>query len=191
MAPVYLLEVTILAVDKWCIQLHIVGATRVIETVRRRRHDIATTDDMELDSDCASNDSWVADVLHDSSDDVASLVSSADTGVETEVEACEDTVDQAAGGHASRESSEDEDVRRETERAVSGTYVCWSNGYFTASNNKNWSDVKVRIVPKWAKAEHMGTSSMSKTVVPSHFGETKENPRRALARRRRRPSPRR
>ena len=164
MAQVYRLEVALLTVDKWCIQVRIVGATRGSETVRRRPRDTATTDDMELDSDCASDESWVADVLDDSSDDVASLVSSADTGVETEVEACENSVDQAAGGSASGESSEDEEVRRDAERAAAGTFVCWSNGYFTASNNKKWPDVKVRMLPKWATSEHMGTSSMSKTT---------------------------
>jgi hypothetical protein len=58
-------------------------------------------------------------------------------------------------------------------------HVVWTNGYFTLTDNPNYPDAKVRIVPRWATASEMGISQMSRTVVISHFDSDVAEPVRS------------
>ncbi len=75
----------------------------------------------------------------------------------------------------------EDDLSVEIARAARGTFTVWTNGYFTLQDNTQWKDVKVRVLPRWHAPEHMGLLSRSKTVVPAHFAEGRENPWRAYA----------
>ena len=55
-----------------------------------------------------------------------------------------------------------------------------TNGYFTFTDNPVFSDVKVSVIPRWCKEEHLGKLNMSKTVTPAHFGETRVSLVRAM-----------
>ena len=81
-------------------------------------------------------------------------------------------------------SSEDADAASENDEEATfkkayGTNVHFSNGYFTFTNNSEYPDVKVSVMSRWCKKEHLGTSEMSRTVVPAHFGEPREAPTRS------------
>ncbi len=77
---------------------------------------------------------------------MASLASSADSGVESAAEA--EPVELAG------ELGDDDEVAAcEGKRAAMGQYVVWSNGYFTLSDNPNFPDVKVRALPRWSRVE--------------------------------------
>ena len=64
-------------------------------------------------------------------------------------------------------------------RKPAGAHVVESNGYLTLTNHAAFPDVKIAIMPRWRKACFLGTSNMSKTVVPSHFGDERINPVRS------------
>ena len=70
---------------------------------------------------------------------------------------------------------EDDKVRK-----ARGENVHYSNGYFTITNNTSFNDVKISVIPRWCTAEDLGVSDKSKTVVPDHFGDVRENPVRAF-----------
>ena len=57
----------------------------------------------------------------------------------------------------------------------------WSNSYFYIVDNAGHPDVKVRMYNAWATQACMGHHSMSKALTPSHFGETRADPRRSFA----------
>lgn len=65
-------------------------------------------------------------------------------------------------------------------RMPRGTHVVSTNRYFTFTNNRNYPDIKVSAVPKWATPEHMGTTYKSRTLFPSHFGDSREHPVRSM-----------
>ena len=74
-----------------------------------------------------------------------------------------------------------EELGHDDVRATRGAYVVWSNGYFTLTDNPSWPDVKVTALPRWTRPELLGNTQKSKTVVPAHFGESRESPYRAYA----------
>ena len=60
----------------------------------------------------------------------------------------------------------------------------WSNSYFYIVDNtdaKNARDVKIRIFNVWTTDSQMGHHQMSRTLTPTHYGETRENPQRSFA----------
>lgn len=58
----------------------------------------------------------------------------------------------------------------------------WSDGvYFYISNNEGSPDVKVRLHATWTTEAHLGHRDMSKTLTPTNFGETRQNPARSMA----------
>ena len=65
------------------------------------------------------------------------------------------------------------------ERATRGHHTVWSSGYFTLQNDPAVPYVRVRMLPRWMGARLMGGRATNKSVTPSHFAETKANPRRS------------
>ena len=57
----------------------------------------------------------------------------------------------------------------------------WSNTYFYILDNEGHPDVKARMYSVWATEKHMGHYSMSKTLTPAQFGETRSDPPRSFA----------
>ena len=101
--------------------------------------------------------------LVDEDSDVASVCASEDSSMDTsDDESAEDTSDEEADSGA-----------EELPRAPRGTHVVRSNGYFTFLDNRTYPDVKVQVLPKWSTEEHMGATLKSRTVVPSHFGDSR------------------
>ena len=64
-------------------------------------------------------------------------------------------------------------------RAIRGTRVNWCNSYFYITDDPGYNDVKIRLYTQWTSADHLGHSQMSKTLTPIHFGDARDNPRRA------------
>ena len=65
-------------------------------------------------------------------------------------------------------------------RARPGTYVTYTNGYFTFTYHPAYQDIKVRVVPCWCKPGLLGTSNMSKSLSLKDVGATKADPSRAV-----------
>ena len=64
-------------------------------------------------------------------------------------------------------------------RKPAGTHVYYRNGYFTFTNNMSYPDIKCNVMAKWCTKEYIGETDKSKTVVPAHFGDSREAPTRA------------
>jgi len=114
-----------------------------------------------------------------SGSEVESLVSSADTGVESDAEGSLHAAESLAETFPIPDFAGElvlDDVR-----AARGAYVVWSNGYFTLTDNPSWPDVKVTALPRWTRPGFFGNTQKSKTVVPGHFGESRQSPCRAYA----------
>lgn len=65
-------------------------------------------------------------------------------------------------------------------RKAPGSNVAYSNGYFTFTDNPEFKDIKVSVVPRWCTRELMGTTEKSKTIIPSNYGDERSNPVRAM-----------
>ena len=137
-AQVYSLRVALQGVQDDRLTLHVAGATLVPDAPHARRPRPA-----EMEAESA--DAAYEDLRETSDDDVQSLASAAETGMESEAEALEDPGD--PGEMAGAQPDEEDNPRAEQ-----GAYVVWSNGYFSASNNPAYPDVKVRMLPRWAVA---------------------------------------
>jgi hypothetical protein len=72
--------------------------------------------------------------------------------------------------------SGDEQPRRA--RHVSGTYVVWTNGYFFIRDHPEQKYLRILMYGHWAREDQMGNDLMSKQLVPSQFGEARNDPRR-------------
>lgn len=66
------------------------------------------------------------------------------------------------------------------EQARRGDLVLHSNAYFTIGVNSVLGRVVARVIPAWCKPDLLGTSLMSKSVVPSDLGATMADPHRAV-----------
>ena len=86
-----------------------------------------------------------------------------------------DSGSDGAEDDADSDKAELEEVA-EVFRKAPGTFTIYSNGYFSFTDNPAYPDIKVLIVPRWRKAGLLGTEAMSKTLVPTHYGDTRENP---------------
>lgn len=120
--------------------------------------------------------------------DVLSWSSSSAPGLDTDV----DSLD--SGGEHSPSASgsdagvgpvlpekllDDEQAGPRVARARRFQHEVWRNMYFYIVNHPSWNDVKIRMFADWATAEHMGHFEMSKTLIPSKFGEDVRNPKRS------------
>ena len=57
----------------------------------------------------------------------------------------------------------------------------WSDGVFSYISNEGNPDAKVRLRAIWTTEAHLGHRDMSKTLTPTSFGETRQNPARSMA----------
>ena len=88
--------------------------------------------------------------------------------------------DASDGARDSSTDAGDENELAGVARKPPGAHVVRSNGYFTFVDNRNFENVKVQILPRWATLEHMGAALKSRTVVPAHFHDAREHPVRAF-----------
>jgi hypothetical protein len=64
------------------------------------------------------------------------------------------------------------------QRKPPGVHVYYTNGYFTFTDNASYPDIKCHVMTKWCTKAYMGDTNKSKTLVPSHFGDSRESPTR-------------
>ena len=143
------------------VSVRILGAARID---RRARTVKAKSTEVGEDRDDVLPDitmEW--DELGNRDSDMESMCSSDDATVES----CEEDMGE--------DCEEDDKVRK-----TKGENVHYSNGYVTITNNTSFNDVKISVIPRWCTAEDLGVSDKSKTVVPDHFGDVRENPVRAF-----------
>ena len=87
---------------------------------------------------------------------------------------------ESADGDAAGEVAVEEDADGEVVVARGRRPPVWSNRYFYILDNSGHPDVKIRMYDAWTTEEQMGHRDMSKTLTPSHYGETRENPARSF-----------
>jgi hypothetical protein len=65
-------------------------------------------------------------------------------------------------------------------RNPAGTWKVWENPWFVITDNPGSSQVEVRMKTRWAVSDHMGTFARSRSVTPSQFGDSRDQPARAI-----------
>ena len=97
-----------------------------------------------------------------------------------ESEASDSAADSGSSPAGEESASEDESQEEGLKhRKPAGTNVVYRNTYFRFTDDPNYRDVKVTIAKQWCRPGLLGTTNMSKTVVPSHFGDTRASPVRS------------
>ena len=146
--------------------LHPIQATRAVAPKPKRKSRPSGSGDVSdrsSDSETNSDDSRDSKLPATDTDDQFSLASTADSSVEmhsdSDNEAAPAAVEDAPGA-----------------RALAHTHTAWSNDYFVLTDNRNFDNVRMRIQHRWTGANHLGTSLVSKTLVPAHFGDSREQP---------------
>ena len=61
-------------------------------------------------------------------------------------------------------------------RAAAHTHSIWANDYFTLTDNRNYNNIRMRVQQRWTGSKHLGAALASKTLVPAHFGDRREEP---------------
>ena len=61
-------------------------------------------------------------------------------------------------------------------RAAAHTHTAWSNDYFVLADNRNYDNMRMRIQQRWTGPDHLGPTLVSKTLVPSHYGDSRSEP---------------
>ena len=191
---VYILRTRWVGEDGGVVHLHIESwyewelPLRKTTSKRQRCSSSSKAVDVATDSDDADDQ----DDLHAvSGSDVASLCSSAESAAEAAAEDvdvegsdCEYQVDggEALGVDAGQPSGagdaldlavadmEDGQVADRADAGVSNVqHLC--NGYFTVTDNPNFSNLKVIVKKRWVA--DMGSGTMSRTLTPQHYDEVK------------------
>ena len=99
--------------------------------------------------------------------DAESVYSVADSGVEPE----DDDNDEHDGNEdAEVGNAGDLHAPELGQRLPGGTWVVWSNGYFTFTDTTGYDDCKIRIKPRWAKKGLLGDKNMSKNFPFDDYG---------------------
>ena len=62
------------------------------------------------------------------------------------------------------------------ERAAPGTHIVWNNGYFSLTNNKNYDNAVLNVLPTWAKDTEMGSNILSRRFRILRFDEQEAHP---------------
>ena len=66
-------------------------------------------------------------------------------------------------------------------RLPAGTWKTWESVWFYITQTPGWADVKIVMkMPFRDLVNGMGSTQMSKTLTPRHYGDTLENPWRSL-----------
>ena len=115
-------------------------------------------------------ESWQDDQIHDS-DGWPSVIS------DEESESA-GTVSSSGTVKSAEDDVSPDDVAHRPPRAARGTFVMAgvSNIYFTFTNNVMYADITVRAVRRWGIPGELGTANLSKSLIPTKFGATKESP---------------
>ena len=82
-----------------------------------------------------------------------------------------DSEGEAAAADQDASDSEDRDPR-----APAHTHTAWQNDYFVLTDNRNYGDVRMRVIDRWTGPAHLGRSFRSKTLVPGHVGDDRHEP---------------
>ena len=61
-------------------------------------------------------------------------------------------------------------------RAPADTHSFWRNDYFVLTDNRNYPNMRMRVQQRWTGPGHFGSQLQSKTLVPAHFGDSRESP---------------
>jgi len=117
----------------------------------------------------------------DNNDDLCSVASSDACSLCSDVEsAAEEELEEDLGAEAEAEAEAEEgdadETQTELQRKAHGTHTVSTNGYFTYTKDPAYTDVKVKVLPRWCKIEELGTTQMSKTVTIKHYDDDEENP---------------
>jgi hypothetical protein len=154
------------------VTITVTGAEQVVPPTRAKKSKSkGSHEDFAAEDDDAEFEAFMAKVegfaARDSECD--SLCSSEDTDLSSTAEACSDEA----------EHSEPDD-EAQMPKQPNGTYVVYSNGYFTFTDNRDYNDVKVKVLDRWCTKSDMGVSAKSKTVVPAHFDEERTECKRSM-----------
>jgi hypothetical protein len=156
-------------VDRVTIRIN--GAEQVVPPTRAKSKAKSSHEEFVEEEDDAELETFMAKVegfaARDSECD--SLCSSEDTDQSSTEEECSD--------EANHSQSSDE---AKMPKKASGTYVVYTNSYFTFTDNRDFPDVKVRVLDRRCTKSFMGVSAKSKTVVPTHFGEERTECKRSM-----------
>lgn len=180
--PVYSLDIVPHEFAKDRVVFRVVGAERVPPPVRTTNPGGAASSSgskfaeeaPEIEKDFAQE---LVDKMLDDGSECDSMCSSEDS--EQSSDMCEsDDGSELAQQESGVEGDQEED--RIDPRAVPGTHVMYSNGYFTFTNNPAYKDIKVRVVSRWCTKEFLGTTEMSKTIIPENYGDKRSDPARAF-----------
>ena len=153
-------------------------ATEVVQTPRRgRKQAQAPNRSSKLVEKCSSSGSDTHSAhSKDSllpvsdSDGRLSFVSTADSSLEEAA----DSDSAAPAAAAANDSGSGESDR--VPRAAAHTHSIWSNDYFVLTDNRNYPNLRMRIQQRWTGPHQLGDAGTSKTVVPAHFGDSREKP---------------
>ena len=61
-------------------------------------------------------------------------------------------------------------------RAAAHTHSIWANDYFILTDNRNYNNTRMRIQQRWTGPDHLGAALASKSLIPAHFGDRREEP---------------
>ena len=156
-------------------------ATPVVQQPRRRRQkskaaarpskvneNCSSSSDSDTSSACSKES-----LLPDSdSDERLSFASTADASLE---EAADSELEPAAPAVAAANDDESDESDR-VPRAPAHTHTIWSNDYFVLTDNRNFNNLRMRIQQRWTGPKHLGAALASKTLIPFHFGDKREEP---------------
>ena len=115
------------------------------------------------------------------SDNEGSLCSIADSAVEepapddaAPVEPEATALEEAPGPE--EDTDRDAAEPRLAGRALAHTHTAWSNDYFVLTDNRNYGNVRMRVHSRWTNPADLGKTLSSKTLVPTHFGDARDEP---------------
>ena len=157
----------------WCSPLQ---ATPVVQPRRRKQAKAAGRSSgklVEKDNGSSGSDTHSShskdSLLPDShSDGRLSFASTADSSLE-EAADCESAAPAAAAANDSGSGESDR-----VPRAAAHTHSIWWNDYFVLTDNRNYPNLRMRVQQRWTGPHHLGAEAASKTLVPAHFGDSRE-----------------
>jgi hypothetical protein len=161
------LTVAVASIDRTGVMVTILGA--VPTSVKKHAPTTSSsTGECDLDDEEYFIQSVEAKILDYDTSDMGSCCGTSSAEEEKEVDALK------GGPSDASSSSEDEGAALLSARAIKGTHTMYSNGYFTFTNNPDFNDIKVHIVPRWCTDDHLGTTNMSRTIRPMVYSESKD-----------------
>ncbi len=92
---------------------------------------------------------------------------------DSDVEMIEEEKEQ---GHAQLEQEEEEQDHAHIPRRPPGTYSVCTNAYYTLTDNLNYPNCRLRFHDSWVHPGGLGRRCFSKTLVPEHHNDSRQNP---------------